>query len=147
MAGYGIREQHSLTKVFADKTLWRESSFLNQLSLNGSMLWIPNHNKYWRVLCAEIMNRPSTGWSGLRNELEQTPAGVVRNILYRASYQYHLQALDAYEKFIEASLVSTGRIPVEVKEFEASLNNSALLLRELHWCSVDRDKARIKIIN
>lgn len=145
MTGFGIREQFSLIKSLGNDLHWREDSFLQQLSMNGSMLWMPNHDSYWLLLCDEAMRKPNTGWTTLREFLVEQPSGQVRRVLWHTSYQYFRQLKTAYLLFLEASLQS-GERPPEVKALEERLERIQAQLKKLQWCAEDKSAGKIEIV-
>jgi len=149
--GYGIREVFEAGEELKGIRLWREESFLHQLSLNGSLLWADNSDDiFQRLLAARLYLTPGVDWEFMRSILKIVPAWAARRALWRASRDW--LAIAEYGRLLilrEALLV--GRFE-EVQGYSAMrLLEDRLELRHwqldsLAWCDQDSQEGQIEII-
>ena len=86
MSGFGIREVFEAGQDLDGIKLWREESFLHQLSMNGSLLWAENGDEtYQRLLASRMGLTVGVEWDFMRSVLKILPAWAARRALWRAS--------------------------------------------------------------
>jgi len=149
MSGFGIREQWYAGKRLADakKPLWRPASFLQQLSLNGSMLLVRNHDHHWLDKLATTMNEAGSGWASLSARLRSMPAGSARKLLWRTSHRWWKDSADAYPQMSALAWRYGLERPDSLLSFDKSLRRTALQLETLSWCERDVERKPIKVID
>lgn len=147
MAGKGIKEKFLLFRPSRRGiSHWREASFLNQLSMNGSMLWAMNHNRYWAEICSDYSGHAFSGWTSLRRDLAERPAGETRNILYKTSHLFYNQSEIAWSESAKEMLYSSGSFGSHLLEWRFNLDIMKDQLELLAWCLDDSDQGRIDIV-
>jgi len=148
MSGFGIREQWEAGKRLADpkKPLWRPASFLQQMSLNGSLLLVPNHDQFWIQGLAEMMDERGRGWTSLSARLRAMPGSSARKLLWRSSYRWWRQGQKAYPALCELSWRYQLDRPEELLRFERSLARTAVQLEALAWCEYDVQREPIDVV-
>lgn len=146
MSGFGIREQYAAGVQLADVRLWRDSSFLHQLSRNGSLLLACNHDRFWLDALVSQLGSEGRGWTWHANLMRVLPAAVVRRILWRTSVQWWHDMLALRGQLAiaaaEHGLVCEG----ELAAFNRRLEIAAELIDELSWCATDDDRGLIEVI-
>ncbi len=131
---------------FREGGVWRSDAFLHQLSTNGSLLLLPNHDRIWQESFWRITGRPHTGWSTERILLQRLPASMVRRALWQASYQWWL-ALLSYRKELAEFSLERGMIEEPIIErIDHDLLQTAENLERLRWCATDDDAGQIRVI-
>ena len=151
MSGFGIREVFEAGQDLDGIKLWREESFLHQLSMNGSLLWAENGDEtYQRLLASRMGLTVGVEWDFMRSVLKILPAWAARRALWRASNDW--LAVTEYGKLLvlrEALL--RGRLE-EVSGYQSMrLLNKLLELRydqaeQLQWCDADSQEGQIEIV-
>jgi hypothetical protein len=148
MTGRGIKEKFLLFRPSRrGYSHWRETSFLYQLSMNGSMLWVPNHSRYWAEICSMHAGRSFSGWSALRRDLAERPAFETRKILYLSSRDYFEHLKIAWSESAKASLYANGELSSYLLSWQKDLERIGNQLDSLSWCLDDGDKGRIKVVD
>lgn len=140
MSGFGIREQFQLGRELsaAERPLWRPASFLQQLSMSGSMLLVENHDRYWLAELGEVMGEPGRSWGHLSSRLRTVPGRGARRALWRASYIWWRKRLETYPEIAHlAWKVGAGR-PESLLALETTLTRSSAQLRTLAWVEFDK---------
>lgn len=147
MPGRGIKEKFLLFRPSRKGiSHWREESFLQQLSMNGSMLWAPNHNRYWAEICSDMSGRSFSGWTALRRDLAERSAGDTRKILYSSSLEFFNQSEIAWSEAAKASLYISGDIGGYLRSWRSDLNRMKTQLDNLSWCLDDDTTEKIDIV-
>jgi hypothetical protein len=131
---------------FREGGTWRSEAFLHQLSLNGSLLLLPNHDRIWQESFWRISGRPETGWSTERLLLQRLPASTVRRALWQTSYQWWL-ALLSYRRELADYCLQRGMLDEPlIDRLDRDLLRSAENLERLRWCVTDNDSGPIEVI-
>lgn len=125
---------------------WRSESFMHQLSLNGSLLLHPNHDRIWSESFWQQNMRPRRGWVTERQVLLSLPAGQVRRELWQASFRW-CSAILAFRRELGEYLALRGLAgdPLE-QDLDAQILRVSAQLEELSWCLEDDDQGQIEIV-
>lgn len=146
MSGFGIREQFEAGEQLAGERLWRDSSFMQQLSRNGSLLLSPNHDELWLDALATSIGSEGRGWSWHCRLLRVLPAAVVRRLLWSSSLRW-LNSMMIVRNEIAATAATLGIAESsELADLDRYLLLTAEQLDSLSWCASDRDRDLIEVI-
>jgi hypothetical protein len=146
MSGFGMRLHWESRKALGDIKLWREESFLHQLSLNGSLLLAENHDRLWLSLLASTMSTMRSPWDVQVELLRILPAHMTRQILWHTSRQwYYLQSHSRY-RLAKWQLESGVSTPPALEGLDKMLVLRAKQLDLLQWCSEDTTAGRIDVV-
>jgi hypothetical protein len=115
--------------------------------MNGSMLWVPNHSRYWVEFCSMHAGRTFSGWTTLRRDLAERPAFETRKILYLASKDYFEHLKIAWSESAKLSLYGNGQLNDYLLSWQRDLERIEGQLNNLSWCLDDKDRSKIKVID
>jgi hypothetical protein len=146
VSGFGIREQYEAGQQLADERLWRDSSFLQQLSRNGSLLLAPNHDALWLEALAAGIGSEGRGWSWHAQLLRVLPASVVRRLLWRASLQWWAAMAELRGELARVAAERGLSECPELEAFDRRLQLAGEQIDSLSWCASDRDRELIEVI-
>lgn len=151
MSGFGIREVFEAGQELEGVRLWREESFLQQLSLNGSLLWADNSDEtYKQLLAARMGLTAGVEWEFIRSVLKILPAWAARRALWRASLDW-LAVIEYGRLLVMREALLLGRLE-EVGGYQGMRAlDDRLELRHwqidlLAWCDADSEEGQIEII-
>lgn len=147
MSGFGLREQWEGRRKIGKG--WRDSAFLHQLSLNGSLLLAENHDDAWRrVMAKQLRFSKNTTWETMVDILRRLPASDARRFLWLASYRWWEQQFRAYAVVLLAA-TKAGRYELatspEMVVAQAVLEMRAAQLQDLSWCHSDQSPEFIPV--
>jgi hypothetical protein len=144
MTGSGIGEQWAASKVLGEERLWRERTFLHQLSRNGALLWVENHDQLWQRLLSENLGFRAS-WPEQRRILRLLPANLVRRLLWQTSERWFEARWGAYRRLCRFALLHGLQPEQCLGGLERRLCLAASQLDELLWCRHDRERGPIEI--
>jgi hypothetical protein len=153
MSGFGIHEQYAAAvEMWEAGKSWREESFLHQLSGNGSLLLMANHDALWMEAICRVLGQPTgTSWESLRSLLRSMPAHEARRRLYTASSLWYVQAERLRLRMLARSLRSGAYGEASVEGPLADLGRSCALrarqLTDMAWCLEGRDTGSIAVVS
>lgn len=151
MSGFGIREVFEAGQELDGIRLWREESFLQQLSLNGSLLWADNSDEsYKQLLAARMGLTAGVDWEFMRSVLKILPAWAARRALWRASYDW-LATIEYGRLLILREALLVGRFEEAMGYQGMRALDDRLELRHwqldlLSWCDADSEEGQIEVI-
>lgn len=151
MSGFGIREVFEAGQELDGIRLWREESFLQQLSLNGSLLWAENSDEaYQRLLASRLYLTPGVDWEFMRSVLKILPAWAARRALWRASRDW-LATVEYGRLLVLREALLVGRVEEIGGYYGMRALDDRLQLRHwqldvLKWCDADSQEDQIEII-
>jgi hypothetical protein len=142
MSGWGLRDQWEATRHFKRK-MWRDSSFLHQLSENGSLLLDENCDRLYLGILSKIMGFDKRiSWQLASEILLKLPAQKARRILWLASYRWwteiYRRRTAALMAFSSVGLYSSFADDVGMEEANQALKLRARQLKNLRWCYEDQ---------
>lgn len=141
MSGWGLRDQWEATRHFKRK-MWRDSSFLHQLSENGSLLLDQNHDRLYMAKLSQLLGfKKRIPWDLAAEMLLKLPAHQARRILWLASYRWWHESYRRRMAIIVA-FVRTGHVKFLLEDPNMAANLDDLKLRakqlkNLSWCYED----------
>lgn len=142
MSGWGLRDQWEATRHFTRK-MWRDESFLHQLSGNGSLLLDENCDRLYLTALSKILGfEKRIEWSLASGILLKLPAHQARRILWLASYRWwsemHRRRAAALEALSSVGLKSEYESEAAMIEEQKLLKLRGRQLDQLRWCYEDQ---------
>lgn len=152
MTGFGIRRQVEAARQLGEVRQWREESFLQQLSLNGSLMLADNHDRLWLDKLTNLMHLSSgSSWSFIQSVLRTLPASVARRLLWRASWQWlvesELARTQTIERARQGGYLASLLAKADMRSQADRLSLTAWQLDVLAWVLEDDEQETIGIVD
>lgn len=155
MSGFGIHEQYEAgVEMWEHGKRWREETFLQQLSQNGSMMLAANHDLLWlECLEQQLGQPPGSDWERMAKLLRLMPAPEARRRLWQASYQWWMN-MQRFRLRLLIRALGNGDVnalaeQAQVRELAARLELRGKQLDGLSWCLTDTrgDSSAIAVVD
>ena len=119
---------------------------MHQLSMNGSLLLLPNHDRIWRDSYWKGNDRPQRGWSTERLVLLGLPAWQVRRELWESSWRWW-SAMSSYRRELGQFMLLRGLVDdPRMQRLDDELLRVSGQLEELAWCLEDDQTGQIEVV-